>query len=607
MLTLILVPFCCNSEATVDGPLKCFNPSKNWLLGWYNDKSKEIGQGGSWAGRLVAFVDYDLADPSNNEYVVLRVNDGLFVQYNRAKDFNAGTSLHKDKIVAVAGDGELSSSSSSVLLVGLDSYENHTWRGMTIEVCSSLVSPGSSVDFAELAVYPSTSPSLCNVFSTPSPSSRTIPTTTPSPITPSMAPTNHPTLQPVADTPVATQSISSRPSMQVAQWIQVGLDVDGEAAGDGFGQSVALSSDGSILAVGASGNDGRGSFSGHVRMYRYTGGAWIQFGNDLDGLAAYDQFGWSISLSADGMVVAVGAILAHGTNGDDVGHVCVYGWNGVDWQLRGSPIEGQASHDEFGWSVAISDDGTTLAAGAWLNDRGGEDAGSVGIFTWTGLDWSPLGNNLVGSSPLDWVGYSVALSSDGSVVAYGAAQGWIAGSGYVRVCLWDGTTWIQQGNTINGTESNDWFGTSVSLSGDGMVLASGAGRGNYCTVHGYDGTDWSQIGQTIRGAYRIDELGQSVALSFDGDMLVVGGHRKNSNLLAGSGHVRVYELSSNREDQWVQVGQELVGESAGDAFGLSVSISDDGTRIAGGATGDDSSGSDAGHVRVYGLRDRDLQ
>ena len=95
----------------MDGPLKCFNPSKNWRLGWYNDTAVAIGLGESWCGRLVSFVDYELADPSKKEVVLLRLGAFLFVQYNRTRDFNVGTSIHRDKVVDVGG----LSSSSSVL------------------------------------------------------------------------------------------------------------------------------------------------------------------------------------------------------------------------------------------------------------------------------------------------------------------------------------------------------------------------------------------------------------------------------------------------------------------------------------------------------------
>ena len=90
-------------------------------------------------------------------------------------------------------------------------------------------------------------------------------------------------------------------------WVQVGSDIDGETAGDQSGTSVSLSSDGSIVAIGAWINNDNGTSSGHVRIYQNTNGTWTQVGSDIDGEAAYDKSGWSVSLSSDGSIVAIGA------------------------------------------------------------------------------------------------------------------------------------------------------------------------------------------------------------------------------------------------------------------------------------------------------------
>jgi hypothetical protein len=66
-----------------------------------------------------------------------------------------------------------------------------------------------------------------------------------------------------------------------------GEDIDGEAAGDWSGWSVSLNATGTILAVGAQYNDGNGlSNRGHVRVYQYNGSQWAQMGQDIDGEAA---------------------------------------------------------------------------------------------------------------------------------------------------------------------------------------------------------------------------------------------------------------------------------------------------------------------------------
>ena len=88
---------------------------------------------------------------------------------------------------------------------------------------------------------------------------------------------------------------------------QLGADIDGEATGDQSGWSVSLSSDGTTVAIGARLNDGNGNYAGHVRIYEYSSGSWTQLGADIDGEAAGDQSGSSVSLSSDGTRVAIGA------------------------------------------------------------------------------------------------------------------------------------------------------------------------------------------------------------------------------------------------------------------------------------------------------------
>ena len=90
-------------------------------------------------------------------------------------------------------------------------------------------------------------------------------------------------------------------------WTLLGSAINGEAADDGFGRTVAMSSDGTIVAVGGYANDGTGVDAGHVRVFQYVLAAWTQLGSDIDGEAAGDEFGSSVALAADGLTMAVGA------------------------------------------------------------------------------------------------------------------------------------------------------------------------------------------------------------------------------------------------------------------------------------------------------------
>ena len=169
---------------------------------------------------------------------------------------------------------------------------------------------------------------------------------------------------------------------------QVGSDIVGEAEFDSSGRSVSLSSDGTIVAIGAIGNDGTGSNSGHVRLYEWNGSAWQQKGNDIDGEAAGDFSGISTSLSSDGTIVAIGAY-SNDDNGSNSGHVRVYSTTTTlsityDSQGGSSVSDGDATtstggtisalptdptRDGYtfaGWFTAASD-GTQITAGSAHN------------------------------------------------------------------------------------------------------------------------------------------------------------------------------------------------------------------------------------------------
>ena len=112
------------------------------------------------------------------------------------------------------------------------------------------------------------------------------------------------------------------PLLSMAQ-TQIGADIDGEAVNDRSGYSVSLSSDGTTVAIGAYGNDGSGTDAGSVRIYKNVSGTWTKIGADIDGEAAGDFSGESVSLSSDGTTVAIGARPNAGS-GFNAGSVRVY-------------------------------------------------------------------------------------------------------------------------------------------------------------------------------------------------------------------------------------------------------------------------------------------
>jgi len=171
----------------------------------------------------------------------------------------------------------------------------------------------------------------------------------------------------------------------MVSWDQQGDDINGEAAYDFSGSSVSLSSDGTTVAIGAYGNDANGSNSGHVRIYGWNSGteSWVQQGGDINGEAENDYSGTSVSLSSDGTTVAIGAIW-NDVNGSNSGHVRIYAWNSTTsaWVQQGGDIDGEAAGDNSGWSVSLSPDGETVAIGAYRNDGNGDSSGHVRIYAW---------------------------------------------------------------------------------------------------------------------------------------------------------------------------------------------------------------------------------
>ena len=393
----------------------------------------------------------------------------------------------------------------------------------------------------------------------------------------------------------------------------MGSDIDGEAAGDFSGFSVSISSDGTIVAIGADNNDGNGTNSGHVRIYEWNSGSssWDKKGSDIDGEAVSDNSGVSVSLSSDGTIVAIGANGNDG-NGTSAGHVRIYEWNSgsSSWDKKGSDIDGEAASDYSGFSVSLSSDGTIVAIGAYGNDDNGSISGHVRVYKWNGSAWAKRGNDIDGEAAYDYSGRSVSLSSDGTIVAIGAYanDGNGTSAGHVRIYEWNSgsSSWDKKGSDIDGEAAADYSGRSVSISSDGTIVAIGAnGNDGNGTSAGHvriyewnsGSSSWDKKGSDIDGEAVSDNSGVSVSLSSDGTIVAIGAYANDGNGTS-AGHVRIYEWNSG-SSSWDKKGSDIDGEAAADYSGRSVSLSSDGTIVAIGAYGNDGNGNAAGHVRVY--------
>jgi len=388
-----------------------------------------------------------------------------------------------------------------------------------------------------------------------------------------------------------------------ANWIQIGLDIDGEAPGDRSGSAVSLNADGTVVAIGATENSGGAPTSGHVRVYENIADNWVQLGGDINGFATGDDFGYAVGINDAGTVVVVGAP-KNDAGGIDAGQVRVYELVAGTWIQIGAALNGEAAGDNYGYSVSINGDGTIVAIGAHLNDGIGADAGHVRVFENSGGVWTQIGVDIDGELVGDYSGSSVSINTAGDRVAIGAFKndGGGPSSGHIRVYENSGGTWSQLGGDMNGENAGDECGRSVGISGDGTRVIAGAPKNDgigadagHARIYTLVGGVWTQTGLDIDGQATGDEYGWSVAISLDGETVALGGP-KNDGSGAESGQVKAYQLIGGT---WVQKGSVINGENLYDRWGWSTSINEDGTTLASGAYVNDGAGTSAGHTRIY--------
>ncbi len=308
------------------------------------------------------------------------------------------------------------------------------------------------------------------------------------------------------------------------RWEKIGEAINGKYEYEEFGLSVSINDDGTIVAAGAPQNTGNGQGAGCIRIYKYKNDEWTQIGEDITG-KANDWFGSSISINGDGTIVAVGAHW-NSDNGQQSGHVLVFENINNDWEQKGDTLKGETSGDIFGTSVSISNDGMTLAIGA----PGHTSAGAAYIYRFSNNTWNLLGNKITGENTGDQSAGSISLSSDGSRVAIGAERNSDNGSyaGQIRVFEYINEVWTQRGEDIDGFP-DDWMGFSVSMSADGKTVAAGAPWNSEhkefsgkVAVYREDKNKWIPKGNKIFGDDKNDIAGYSVCINADGTVIIVG-------------------------------------------------------------------------------------
>ncbi|HEX3910737.1 MAG TPA: hypothetical protein VHW67_08560 [Solirubrobacteraceae bacterium] len=385
------------------------------------------------------------------------------------------------------------------------------------------------------------------------------------------------------------------------------LTPEGELGSGGFGDSVALSANGATAVIGAPGDD---ELRGAAWVFARSGSSWTQLaeltggeqqlGGSPDGVA----FGDSVAISADGSTVLVGGF------GDDTdsGAAWVFVSDaGGAWQQQGPKLLGgeEVGRGEFGRSVALSADGGTALVGGDGDSKG---AGAAWVLTRSEGVWTQQGEKLTGAGETGRgrFGDSVALSADGATALIGAGsdhpqQDTGAAWAFAR----EGTGWVQQGEKLTGAGETDGgrFGASVALSGDGQTALVG-GPGDEETagaawVFAREGASWLQQGEKLTSTEptEFERFGDEVALSGDGNRALIGAYGAEAEV--GAAWMLAREGSS-----WEQPGEKLTGgeEAAQAAFGLGVALSGNGhNALIGGP--DDGAGCCAGPGAAWAFSD----
>ena len=304
------------------------------------------------------------------------------------------------------------------------------------------------------------------------------------------------------------------------------------AVEDHFGTSVAVSSDGHTIVVGSPGDNGNDSGfydnQGAIYIFHWNGITWDEQKITSANCLAGDEFGTSLSISSDGSRIAVGAPY-HDVSASDQGAVYIFEKEAGIWTEKDMVFFiGGSSSDRFGMAVTLSGEGNTIAAGApYYNNENG----SVYIFTLSTGTFSYhstiiAGNGING----DHFGMSVSLSGDGTIAGIGSpdsVRGILPNCGRAYIFNRNGIAWDETELNFTDPFGYDYFGSSIAVSVDGTAIAV-CSRGRRMGVNERQGAAFVYRDEGIWTAYELtplsgksyDYFGSAIALNSDGTQAV---------------------------------------------------------------------------------------
>ncbi len=370
------------------------------------------------------------------------------------------------------------------------------------------------------------------------------------------------------------------------------------------GTSLALSSDGKTMIVGC---EGYYSGRGKIKVYTKVGQNWIRKGEDITGVANVDLFGASVAISGDGSVIAVGANGAWA--GDTVkyaGEVHVYQWLNNSWNVVGQTITGACENCRLGRSIDLSHDGKLLAVGETGFKEQGSVIGRLNVYRLEDDRWV-IDQIFKGSSYNEAFGYSCDLAGNGGYLVIGSynyIDSSSIGSGRVVTYKRTNGSWQLRGQNLFSLDSFDsHFGYSVSISEEGNRLIIGAPFAQISTDGSPEGAACffkfeNSLGKLEAGTVRGDSgdfLGSVVKMSPNGKVAAIG--IPGNILYQGERGLRV-EIYQRSVDYWDSVQSFYADINYKDG---SIAFSQNGSYLCIGSTEKHShyNDRDSGYIKVY--------
>lgn len=298
------------------------------------------------------------------------------------------------------------------------------------------------------------------------------------------------------------------------------LTIDPKTTAEQCGSCVAVSGDGNTVAVSSPYNNETGTQRGLVRIYQWDGFSWTQLGSGIYGLQNAELSGNdtnSVALSYNGRIIAIGSSAYDSSISatDNVGVARVYEWDGTSWSIKGSSIVGKVGEDQkLGDCVSLSDSGLTLAVGILEGTFGVTNSGTAKVFTWDGFDWNQIGQTLSGDAANDQFGGSLQLSSDGKTLVVGAyfSDEFTLDQGKSQVYRYSQGQWEELGSPV------DNRGYTVAISNDGNIISASRPYSQTIYMHYLSNGEWEEY-DTFTGA---NNFGYSFGMDSKGQYMVVG-------------------------------------------------------------------------------------